>query len=57
VVDDRVFCPWHNLPFELSSGRSPCKALPGLNPQRCEIRGNSVRIEFGEAANGAVDGG
>lgn len=32
VVDGQVICPWHNLPFDLASGRAACAGLPGLKP-------------------------
>lgn len=47
VVEDRVVCPWHNLPFDLLTGRSPCTTLAGLNPKRCEIHGDRVRVVGG----------
>jgi hypothetical protein len=25
-----VVCPWHNLPFDLDTGRSPCESVPPL---------------------------
>lgn len=28
--DECVVCPWHNLPFSIESGTSPCKSLPQL---------------------------
>jgi len=57
VADDRVVCPWHNLPFDLRTGRSPCTTLAGLNPRRCEIRGDRVRVVTGEGADEATDDG
>ena len=30
VVDGCVVCPWHNLPFSMNSGASPCQSLPHL---------------------------
>lgn len=30
VVDGCVVCPWHNLPFSMNSGSSPCQSLPHL---------------------------
>jgi nitrite reductase/ring-hydroxylating ferredoxin subunit len=51
VVDDRVVCPWHNLPFDLRTGRSPCTNLAGLNPERCEIHGDRVQVAAGGGAD------
>jgi nitrite reductase/ring-hydroxylating ferredoxin subunit len=28
--DGSIVCPWHNLPFDLATGRSPCAAVPPL---------------------------
>jgi hypothetical protein len=25
-----IVCPWHNLPFDLATGRSPCESIPPL---------------------------
>lgn len=30
VQDGCVVCPWHNLPFSMNSGASPCMSLPQL---------------------------
>ncbi len=30
VEDGRIYCPRHNLPFDLRTGRSPCSVLKGL---------------------------
>jgi nitrite reductase/ring-hydroxylating ferredoxin subunit len=30
VKDGRIVCPWHNLPFDLATGKSPCETVPPL---------------------------
>src|SRR5688572_14178408 len=30
VTDGRIVCPWHNLPFDTATGRSPCQSLRPL---------------------------
>lgn len=30
VTDGRIVCPWHNLPFDPATGRSPCQSLRPL---------------------------
>lgn len=44
VVDECVVCPWHNLPFSMNTGASPCKSLPGLNV--CEYSDNQKNEEL-----------
>jgi nitrite reductase/ring-hydroxylating ferredoxin subunit len=40
VRDGQVVCPWHNLPFDLEDGKSPCKGLAGLRMvQISEVEG------------------
>jgi nitrite reductase/ring-hydroxylating ferredoxin subunit len=45
-VDGRnVVCPWHNLPFDADTGRSPCKSLARLKSVACEIRGDTIVVD------------
>jgi nitrite reductase/ring-hydroxylating ferredoxin subunit len=37
VHQQQIICPWHNLPFSLASGRSPCTTLPALKLQACSL--------------------
>ncbi len=30
VADGRIVCPWHNVPFDPATGRSPCQSLRPL---------------------------
>lgn len=30
VRDGKLRCAWHNLPYDLSTGRQPCASLPDL---------------------------
>jgi nitrite reductase/ring-hydroxylating ferredoxin subunit len=41
VADGRIVCPWHNLPFDPATGRSPCKSLRPLEV-RSAVRPRSV---------------
>lgn len=45
VDGDTVVCPWHNLPFDTASGRSPCGTLPALRRVACEIRGDRIVVD------------
>ena len=31
VTDGRIVCPWHNLPFDPATGKSPCQSLRPLS--------------------------
>lgn len=42
--DGCVVCPWHNLPFSLESGASPCKSLPQLSV--CDYVANGQKDEW-----------
>ena len=37
VSEGRIHCPWHNLPFEISTGRNPCKSLASLEARKCDV--------------------
>jgi nitrite reductase/ring-hydroxylating ferredoxin subunit len=45
VDGNQVVCPWHNLPFDTASGRSPCSTLPALRRVACEIRGDRIVVD------------
>ncbi|MGH0028590.1 MAG: Rieske 2Fe-2S domain-containing protein [Myxococcota bacterium] len=44
VEEGRIVCPWHNLHFDLESGRGPCQAMKGLRSHAVERDGDRVRI-------------
>jgi nitrite reductase (NADH) small subunit len=45
-VDGRnVVCPWHNLPFDAETGRSPCQSLARLKRVACEIRDGMIVVD------------
>lgn len=44
VEGGSIVCPWHNLPFDLESGRSPCASLAALPRYDCEIRDGRLRV-------------
>ena len=31
IQDEQVFCPWHNLAFNIHTGNNPCNSLANLN--------------------------
>jgi nitrite reductase/ring-hydroxylating ferredoxin subunit len=37
VRGQQLVCPWHNLPFGLNNGRSPCRTLPALKMKPCSL--------------------
>ena len=39
-----IVCPWHNLPFDLESGQSPCRSLAALPQYDYEIRGGRLEV-------------
>ncbi|GGY44474.1 Rieske 2Fe-2S domain-containing protein [Parvularcula lutaonensis] len=42
--DGQVVCPWHNLPFDAKTGRSPCQTLPALIRVHAEIVGEQIVV-------------
>lgn len=44
VDGQQLVCPWHNLPFDTATGKSPCKVLPALQRVQCEIVGDKIVI-------------
>lgn len=46
VAGAEVWCPEHNLPFDLRTGRSPCKSLPGLRFLPCVERDGELSIRL-----------
>jgi nitrite reductase/ring-hydroxylating ferredoxin subunit len=45
IDGDSIVCPWHNMPFDASSGRPPCKKLPPIRRVACRIEGEEIVIE------------
>lgn len=45
IDGDNVVCPWHNLPFDAESGRSPCNTLPRLRRVACWIEGDKIIVD------------
>jgi nitrite reductase/ring-hydroxylating ferredoxin subunit len=41
----KIVCPWHNLPFDASTGLSPCKSLAPIRRVNCEIIGEEIVID------------
>ncbi|MCI0465558.1 MAG: phytanoyl-CoA dioxygenase family protein [Beijerinckiaceae bacterium] len=41
----KIVCPWHNLPFDASTGRSPCKSLAPVWRVHCEIVGEEIVVD------------
>lgn len=44
VDDGKVVCPWHNLPFDTSTGRSACASLPALKLVQAQIDGDDIVV-------------
>jgi nitrite reductase/ring-hydroxylating ferredoxin subunit len=44
VVGTSLHCPWHNLPFDIVSGCSPCVSLPELGSLRCVVEQGTVLL-------------
>ncbi len=45
--DGCIACPWHNLPFDLENGASPCQSLRQLPVFDCLQRGDEVEVNLG----------
>jgi nitrite reductase/ring-hydroxylating ferredoxin subunit len=41
----KIVCPWHNVPFDASTGLSPCKSLAQVRRVLCEIMGEEIVID------------
>jgi nitrite reductase/ring-hydroxylating ferredoxin subunit len=41
----KVVCPWHNLPFDTSTGLSPCKSLAPVRRVACELVGEEIVVD------------
>lgn len=41
VQDNKIHCPWHNLPFDVNSGIQPCQSLKNLREHKVEILGEN----------------
>jgi nitrite reductase/ring-hydroxylating ferredoxin subunit len=44
LKDGKIFCPWHNLPFDLENGSSPCQSLPKLKVVECKVDSHRKKI-------------
>lgn len=44
IREHEVMCPWHNLPLDPVTGKSPCQSLKNIRTYPCEVRGNQVCI-------------
>lgn len=44
VDGNSIVCPWHNLPFCTSEGRSDCESLPALKMVRAEIINDEIVV-------------
>ena len=42
---DRLVCPWHNLPFDLTSKKSECEALAPLKAYGCRVENDVLHVE------------
>lgn len=41
----KLICPWHNLPFDIPDGTSPCKTLIGISSRKCSITDGKVVVK------------
>jgi nitrite reductase/ring-hydroxylating ferredoxin subunit len=55
VDGQNLVCPWHNLPFDAASGRSPCASLPPLKRVAATIVGDEVVIDPKTVLNKGAD--
>lgn len=44
IDDEKIVCPWHNLPFCSTNGESDCATLPALKMVRAEISGSEIVV-------------
>lgn len=44
LKDRQIICPWHNLPFNLDTGESPCSRVLNIRVLPCEIRDGYVKL-------------
>ena len=44
VDGGKLICPWHNLPFDPETGRSPCKSLPALHRVEAAVEGDEIVV-------------
>lgn len=54
ISGDRIVCPWHNLPFDAASGRSPCQGL--RVPLAKAVPGADGRIAAARPAESSATG-
>jgi nitrite reductase/ring-hydroxylating ferredoxin subunit len=45
VRDGVLYCPWHNLAFDLETGRSPCTTLGALELRACRRNGDGWEVD------------
>ncbi|NWG45403.1 MAG: Rieske 2Fe-2S domain-containing protein [Alphaproteobacteria bacterium] len=41
----KIVCPWHNLPFDPATGRSPCSTLPPLHRVDCRVVDGRIIVD------------
>jgi 3-phenylpropionate/trans-cinnamate dioxygenase ferredoxin subunit len=46
IDEGRLVCPLHNLPFDLSTGASPCRTFQPLRRFPCEVRDDRVYVHL-----------
>jgi nitrite reductase/ring-hydroxylating ferredoxin subunit len=45
IENGEIVCPWHNLNFNPTDGKSPCAVLPPLKRYACDVRGDRVVVD------------
>ncbi len=53
VEGQRIRCPWHNLPYDMQSGSSPCQALKQLKTYPVHVDGDRIVLGAASAASAA----
>lgn len=44
VEHEYIHCPWHNLPINITGGRSTCRSLRPLEARRCSVHDGMVDL-------------
>ena len=45
VIEDRIVCPWHNLPFDAHTGQSPCQSLKPIMRFRVTVKDDTLTVD------------
>jgi nitrite reductase/ring-hydroxylating ferredoxin subunit len=42
IEGNAIHCPWHNVPFDLETGKSPCQSLTAIRTKEIEVDAQGV---------------